>query len=174
LCRSIERAAGKGYCTTFDKFSEFENHQGRGLPINGYYANLFIMRVFLMLLIFAIGFSGYSAAAHAFGHQSCDPAMMMQIEDASAESPVSTDMPDCPEHQSYQNLQKNADTEKVASKDKCMDCTQCCTSQLMSLHDFKGVFLPRSSVLEPTYVDFLHIGDFLYSLKRPPKISRLI
>lgn len=126
------------------------------------------MRIFLILLIFAIGFSGYSAAAHAFSHLSCDPDIMIQIEDASA-GHANMDMSDCPEHQADQNHKKDAGIEKVASKDKCIDCTKCCASQVMSLHDFKGFFLPQSIILEPTSVGLLRVGDFLYSLKRPPK-----
>jgi len=119
------------------------------LPINSYYAIFPIMHIFVMLFIFAIGFSGYSSAAHAFGHEFCDKSIEMQHG-----------------QHDHHDHQKDADTKKFSSKDKCLDC---CTSQVMSLHDFKSVFLPQHSVLELTYVDLLRIGDFLYSLKRPPK-----
>jgi len=127
------------------------------------------MRVFLMLLIFAIGFSGYSAAVHAFGHGSCDPAMMMQTADDNSAAHASMDMPDCPEHRAHQDQQKDAGVYKTASKDKCIDCTHCCASNAMSLPDYGGAsFLPQASILAPTSVD-QSVGDFLYSLKRPPK-----
>jgi len=129
------------------------------------------MRITLILLIFAIGFSGYSAAAHAVGHQFCDQAMMVQIEDDNTEEyATSVDMSDCPEHNKfYQGQQKDADTENVTTKEKCIDCTKCCASQVMNLNDYRSIFFPQSSVLEPTNVDLLHTGDFLFSLKRPPK-----
>lgn len=125
-----------------------------------------IMRVFLMLLIFAIGFSGYSAAAHAFGHESCDPAMMMQMTDDAAHEGM--DMSDCPGHQADQDQQKDASADKSTSKDKCMDCTNCCTSHAVSLSDYSVGFSPPSSVLNPSPLN-LSAGDFIYSLKRPPK-----
>lgn len=120
-----------------------------------------------MLLIFAIGFSGYSAAAHAFGHQSCDPAMMEQMADDSVEH-EGMDMSDCSGHHADQDQQKDADTDKTASKGKCMDCTHCCTSHAMSLSDYGVALIPQASVFAPTSVD-QRVGDFLYSLKRPPK-----
>lgn len=125
------------------------------------------MRVFLMLLIFAISFSGYSAAAHAFGHESCDPAMMAQMADDSVEH-EGMDMSDCPGHQANEDQQKDADADKSTSKGKCMDCTHCCTSHAMSLSDYGVALLPQTSVLAPTSVD-QRVDDFLYSLKRPPK-----
>lgn len=125
------------------------------------------MRVLLMLLIFAIGFSGYSAAAHAFGHESCDPAMMMQMADDSAEH-EGMDMSDCPGHEADQDQQKDADADKSSSKGKCMDCTHCCTSHAVSISEYSVGFLPPSSVLNPPPLN-LSAGDFLFSLLRPPK-----
>lgn len=120
-----------------------------------------IMRVILMLLIFAIGFSGYSAAAHAFGPDSCDPAMMTKLVDSGM------DMSDCPGHQADQDQQKNADQDKFANG-KCMDCTHCCGSHAMNLPDYSMNFQPQATILNfppPTGID----GDYLMSLLRPPK-----
>ena len=38
------------------------------------------MRVLLMLLIFAIGFSGYSTAAHAFADDACNAAITVKTD----------------------------------------------------------------------------------------------
>lgn len=126
------------------------------------------MRILLMLLIFAVGFSGYSAAAHAFGHETCDPAVMAQMADDNDVEHQAMDMSDCPGHQVDQGHQKDADTDKTANKGKCMDCTHCCTSHAMSLPDYRVIALPQTSVSDLNSVDLL-VGDFLYSLKRPPK-----
>ena len=120
-----------------------------------------IMRVFLMLLIFAIGFSGYSAAAHAFGPDSCDPAMKAEMADSGM------DMSDCPGHQADQDKQKDTDTSKT-SKAKCMDCTHCCASHAMNLPEYSMNFQAQATVLNlppTTGID----GDYLMSLLRPPK-----
>ena len=93
-----------------------------------------------MLLIFAIGFSGYSAAAHSFGPDSCDPAMMTKVVDDGM------DMSDCPGHQADQDQQKDSDQSK-SSKAKCMDCTHCCTSHAMNILDYSMNFQPQATIL---------------------------
>ena len=126
-----------------------------------------IMRVFLMIMIFAIGFSGYSATAHAFGHEYCDQAMMVQVDDHTGVH-GNIDMSDCPGHQADQDQQKDADTDKADSKGKCMDCNDCCTSHAASLSDYSVGFSQPLSVLNPLPLN-LSAGDFLFSLLRPPK-----
>jgi len=119
------------------------------------------MRVFLILLIFAIGFSGYSAAAHAFGKDSCNPAAMSKMVDEGM------DMSDCPGHQADQDQTKDTDAGKTA-QEKCMDCTHCCASHAMNLPDYSMSFQPQTTVLNlppTTGID----GDYLLSLLRPPK-----
>jgi hypothetical protein len=125
------------------------------------------MRVFLMFLIFAIGFSGYSAAAHAFGHESCDPAMMMQMADNTVEH-EGMDMSDCPGHQADQDQQKNVDTDKTASKGKCMDCTHCCTSHAINLSDYSVKISSLEAALNTQPIHG-HVDEVFFSLLRPPK-----
>lgn len=120
------------------------------------------MRVFLMLLIFAIGFSGYSAAAHAFGSDSCNPAAMEKMADQGM------DMSDCPGHQADQDEQTDTDQGK-SSKTKCMDCTHCCTSHAISLSNYDfDLPEPEISRLSPT-LEAIHNSDFIASMLRPPK-----
>jgi hypothetical protein len=127
---------------------------------------LMIMRVFLMLLIFAIGFSGYSAAAHAFGPDSCNPAMKAEKADSGMDQGMN--MSDCPDHQADQDQQKNTDQSKTAKKGKCMDCTHCCTSHAISLPNF-SINLPQlAAVLNPKPIQG-HVDDVFFSLLRPPK-----
>lgn len=123
------------------------------------------MRVFLMLLIFAIGFSGYSAAAHAFGPDSCNPTMKAEMADSNMDQGM--DMSDCPGHQADQDKQTDNDQSK-SSKAKCMDCTHCCASHAMNLPEYSMNFQPQATVLNlppTTGID----GDYLMSLLRPPK-----
>lgn len=123
------------------------------------------MRVFLILIIFAIGFSGYSAAAHAFGPDSCDPAMKAEMSASGMDQGM--DMSDCPGHQADQDKKTDADQSK-SSKTKCMDCTHCCASHAMNLPDYSMSFQPQTTVLNlppTTGID----GDYLMSLLRPPK-----
>ncbi len=123
------------------------------------------MRVFLMLLIFAIGFSGYSAAAHAFGPDSCDPAM--KAETTNTDMDHGMDMADCPGHQAEQNKQIDADHSKSA-KTKCMDCTHCCTSHAINLPNYSVNFPPLAAVLSPQPMHG-YVDEFFFSLLRPPK-----
>lgn len=123
------------------------------------------MRVFLMLLIFAIGFSGYSAAAHAFGPDSCDPAMKAEMVESGMDHDM--DMSDCPGHQADQGKQVDADQSK-SSKTKCMDCTHCCTSHAISLPNYSVNFPPLAAVLNPQPMHG-YVDEFFFSLLRPPK-----
>lgn len=119
------------------------------------------MRVFLMLLIFAIGFSGYSAASHAFGPDSCNPAAMKKMADQGM------DMSDCPGHQTDQDEQTDTDQSK-SSKTKCMDCTHCCTSHAISIPNYSVNFPPLAAVLNPQPMHG-YVDEFFFSLLRPPK-----
>lgn len=124
-------------------------------------ATLVTMRVFLMLLIFAIGFSGYSAAAHALGPDSCDPVTMEKMADTGM------DMSDCPGHQADQDQQKDSDQGK-SSKAKCMDCTHCCTSHAISLPNYSVNIPSLKAVLNPQPMHG-HVDEVFFSLLRPPK-----
>lgn len=120
------------------------------------------MRLFVMLLIFAIGFSGYSAAAHAFMKESCNPVVMAQA------ASVEVDML-CPGHSAVeQNQQEDTDQSDQASKGECMDCTHCCTSPVLGLSIQSNSFSSQATVLNPL-TEAVHHSDFLFSLLRPPK-----
>lgn len=118
-----------------------------------------IMRVFFMLLIFAIGFSGYSAAAHAFGPDSCSPAMKVGMADQGV------DMADCASHQDNQvSPDQDKDSDKI-----CLDCTHCCASHSMSLSNYDfGLPEPEASRLSPS-LEESHNSDFIASMLRPPR-----
>ena len=122
------------------------------------------MRVLLMLLIFAIGFSGYSAAAHAFGHESCNPMMQQANTDSDHKN---MDMSDCPGHQAEQDQSKEADQDKT-SKTKCTDCTHCCTSHAMGLPSYSFYLPPLAAALNPQPMHG-YVDEFFFSLLRPPK-----
>lgn len=121
-----------------------------------------IMRVFLMLIIFAIGFSGYSAAAHAFGPDSCTSTMKAEMADQGI------DMAGCASHQADQDKQSDADQNKNSGK-MCLDCTHCCASHSMNLSNYDfGLPEPEASRLSPS-PEASHNSDFIASMLRPPR-----
>lgn len=121
-----------------------------------------VMRVFFMLLIFSIGFSGYSAAAHAFAPDSCNPAMQAEM------SGQGVDMVDCADHQDAQDNQAGTDQDKNSDK-ICLDCTHCCASHSMSLSNYDfGLPEPEASRLSPA-LEASHNSDFIASMLRPPR-----
>ncbi len=123
------------------------------------------MRVFLMILIFAIGFSGYSAAAHALSHEFCNP-MMEQADGDSSHKDM--DMSDCPGHAAGKDQQKDTDQDKGAKKGKCMDCSHCCPSHAMSLLNYSLSLPLLSDLLNPKPM-YGHVDEVFFSLLRPPK-----
>lgn len=114
-----------------------------------------------MLMIFAIGFSGFSAAAHAFDMESCGSMTMTQIDDAGMA------MPDCSDHKAAQDQGKATDHHKGANG-KCLDCTHCCMSHAMAIHDYSVDFPRLVTVHVPSPAD-VNVGDYRFSLLRPPK-----
>ena len=119
------------------------------------------MRVFFMLLIFAIGFSGYSAAAHAFMQGDCDPISMSKMTEKGM------DMSDCPGHKSDKEAKKDIAPSKT-SKAKCLDCTHCCMSHATFHQNYTISFPPIASILSPSVEDG-EARDNLFSLLRPPR-----
>lgn len=121
-----------------------------------------IMRIFIMLLIFAIGFSGYSAASHAFAPDSCNPTMKAEITDQGV------DVADCVGHQDDQGKQTNPDQDKNSDK-ICLDCTHCCASHSMSLSNYDfDLPEPEASHLSPS-LEASPNSDYIASMLRPPR-----
>lgn len=119
------------------------------------------MRVFFMLLIFAIGFSGYSAAAHAFMQGDCDPVSMSKMTDKGM------DMSDCPGHTGDKDAKKDVEPSKT-SKAKCMDCTHCCMTHATFHQNSMTAFPQIASIVIPS-IDSGEARDNLFSLLRPPR-----
>lgn len=109
------------------------------------------MRVFLMILIFAIGFSGYMAAGHAFADTSCDTLMKTMTVDAGA------DVSDCVDHQ-----------KNDSSKTKCIDCMHHCVSHALTPSGYSVSLPPLAATLNvpPTHG---YVDSYPSSLLRPPK-----
>lgn len=115
------------------------------------------MRVFLMLIIFAIGFSGFSTVAHAFDSQSCAQIM-------SAENVQSNDM-DCAGHANSGEKQEKSSKD---GKHLCLNCGHCCVSHA-------ALTQPSFNFNPPvikTAFSFMHMNvddNVVSGLKRPPK-----
>ena len=118
------------------------------------------MRVLLVLLIFAIGFSGFSAAAHAFDSKKCHEAISVETQDKAS-------MHDCPEHAAAQQDQS---VDKDGKKDKhlCLSCDHCCVSHT-GFPQFG--YTPYAPDRSDTYevVDTAMVDNTVSGLKRPPK-----
>jgi hypothetical protein len=111
------------------------------------------MRVFLMLLIFAIGYSGFTAAAHAYGS---DCGMTQ-----SKESPA--DKAGCPDEQ--QKIDDQADQNKSTGG---IDCHHCCSAEIGFSSDFSVNFDIASMLLSPL-PDQVPTDSHISSLLRPPR-----
>lgn len=126
-------------------------------------ANLLAMRFLVFALILSIFVSGYSAAAHVFGPDSCNSAAQEKIVDQSV------DKAKCPSHQADQGQQKDTEQNKKAAAETCLSCTHCCASHAIGLYDYSAFdFQQPDTILHPPLVDVV-TGDFLFSLLRPPK-----
>ncbi len=117
------------------------------------------MRVFLALLIFVIGFSGFSTASHAFDNGGCNGAMQSEMS-------KDMDMSDCPDHQKKSDVKKDADN--TAKKSACLDCVHCCASHAVNLANSSVKYMAVEATLAPAPSQILK-SNFLFSLLRPPR-----
>ena len=112
------------------------------------------MRILILTLILAIGFSGYSAAAHAFAMETCGSAAIEKTTD-------------CAGHHEDQTSDHGSD-QHSSGKGACLDCHHCCTSYAVGLPDYSVSYLPQAKLHHPMpaqdYSDY-----FAFSLLRPPK-----
>lgn len=121
------------------------------------------MRVVLMMLIFAIGFSGYAAAAHSAGGEPCNPAAM----EMSSGHDAKAGMPDCPGHADDAVQTDSADSSK-SGKSICLDCHHCCTAHATAVISYSLAVPADASSLDMPPSDAHKVGR-LFSLLRPPK-----
>ena len=119
------------------------------------------MRVFFMLLIFAIGFSGYSAAAHAFSQDDCAPTSVSEAKDQQ------TDMSDCPGHKGGKNIKSDTESGKT-SKAKCLDCSHCCMAHVTLNQNYTVPLPPLTGILSPSH-ESGKARESLFSQLRPPR-----
>lgn len=117
------------------------------------------MRILLVLLIFAIGFSGFSAAAHAFDSQNCHASSSDGGKEAGALS-------DCPEHAATQS--QTLDSSNQGDTHTCLNCDHCCVSYL-GFPEFSDTFDVPDSSEAFTLTDAAMADSAVSGLKRPPK-----
>lgn len=119
------------------------------------------MRVLIIIIMFAIGFSGYSAAAHAFDMEACGSMAMTQADN------MGMDMSDCPGHQDDSTSAPDSDNDSHG-KTVCLDCHHCCASHAVSLPAYEVVH-PQQAKLHNPVSDAGYYDFFSFSLLRPPK-----
>ena len=119
------------------------------------------MRLFFMFMIFAIGFSGFSTASHAFIEDECNPASMAKTVD----KPI--DLSDCNGHQDGTDAKEDTGSTK-ASKTQCLDCTHCCASHATLSQNYSAVTPLVTKMLIPS-VEGGKARDNFFSLLRPPR-----
>lgn len=114
------------------------------------------MKFLLILIIFALAFSGYSSASHAMGTQDCT-------------SVSSTEAEEC-RHADAASDKDHASKHEKSKAGKCMDCTHCCASSPVIIQNSHYSFdlLHAVFVLEPSRTTR---QDRLFSLLRPPRIQ---
>ncbi|MGE0252119.1 MAG: hypothetical protein AB7G80_05330 [Dongiaceae bacterium] len=116
------------------------------------------MRILILLLIFAIGFSGFSAAAHAFDSPKCGQSLSAEKTDGAQN--------DCASH--LKNDSKEDQTSKDA-KHSCISCGHCCTAHATITQFSVNVEVPvRKTAF--TNINSDPDDDFISGLKRPPRI----
>lgn len=116
------------------------------------------MRILVLLLVFAIGFSGFSAAAHTFDSSKCGQISSVEEADDTQDA--------CAQHA------KNDFKDKQTSKDvkhSCISCGHCCMSHATITQGSINVAVP---VLKTAFVNINAEpdDDFISGLKRPPRI----
>lgn len=128
-------------------------------------ATLTAMRVFLMILIFAVGFSGYVAAAHAFAVDSCAAAVEQGHNAAHDQN--------CAGHQQNQqdnHGQKSGQNHSHTKPDKngCLDGHHCCTVTMAGL---PVVVMPVPPLAKTQHMlpSFRYSDHLAVSLLRPPR-----
>jgi hypothetical protein len=116
------------------------------------------MRILILVVIFAIGFSGFSAAAHAFDSSKCGQSFSIEkVEKAQS---------DCLKH--IKNGSKD-DQNSKESKHSCLNCSHCCTSHA-AISQFGVHFLLPIYKTAFSNINSEPDDNFISGLKRPPRI----
>ena len=116
-------------------------------------AKILLMKIILVLMVFALAFSGYSAASHAMGPENCSSSQEVQ-NDA------------CPPH--VQNSPDHAQKHDKSGKGFCLDCAHCCATSIVLPITASWEPTPVSSNLNSVLMQF-QPENRLFSLLRPPR-----
>lgn len=106
------------------------------------------MRLFLMILMFAITFNGFSAVAHALTEESSHITSGLIVLD---------------DHQAKQNVL--GDQEK--SDAKCSDCIHCGSAHIFTLSEYSFSFANDGKIEVPVIAE-TYLKSYPSSLFRPP------
>ena len=113
------------------------------------------MRVLILLIIFAIGFSGYMTAAHALPWEGCDPVAVTDVQGAQDVS-------------HHAKASEDESGQNSASFEFLADCHDCCMSHVLHIDEYRFDTQQPVAVLTPMPREG-YVGDFRSTLLRPPR-----
>ncbi|HBR68083.1 MAG TPA: hypothetical protein DEA55_01770 [Rhodospirillaceae bacterium] len=116
------------------------------------------MRVLILMLVFAIGFSGFAAAAHTFDSSQCGQTFFVEKMDDT--------QIDCAKH--LDSGAKGGQKSKDVSH-SCANCGHCCMSHAALSQFGINIVVPIHKTAFPN-IDVEPEDDFISGLKRPPRI----
>ena len=111
------------------------------------------MKIFLVLMISLLAFSGYSAASHAMGPDNCSSQQQLQDDGCPPELQASPD---------------HAKKHDGSGNSTCLDCVHCCAASVVLPLTEAWQPMLSSSGLNTATKQFQPEGR-LFSLLRPPK-----
>lgn len=116
------------------------------------------MRMLIFMLVLAIGFSGFSAAAHAFDSAGCGKTFSIEKADETQNN--------CVNH--FKTDSKN-DKNPNNSDHTCVSCGHCCMSHAAITQYGIHIVIPTHKMAF-SHVNDQSDDDFISGLKRPPRI----
>lgn len=114
------------------------------------------MRILVLLLVFAIGYNGFSTAVHAFDWQKCDQSALIEKNKSST---TSLDF----------NANKDESKNTPDTEATCLACGQCCAFHAYIPQSGLIVNVPASASSFAIVHHYIS-GDILSGFKRPPRI----
>lgn len=117
------------------------------------------MRLFTIILVLALGFSGFLSTAHAFEVGGCDSSEIGQqcLDDKS----IMADQEDSNKNQ------KQSDSKEAPHV--CLNCGHCSTAHATAIYNQSAFINFKIASVFNGYNKVDLANQFIFSIKRPPK-----